>query len=242
MPAKPWRPPKAKCSLGPRSRSHHMRESVSGLLSWQHASARHLLPVAISDLGSANVKMLLTPLTAMMSLENNWSECVKFEILKHFHILFYISMWQDFHQNPQYWKWQVICYRMGKDTVCRHVHAFSSPEILQSGAVKGLIEKGKTGSLVTVLSILLFVLCGAGDKERVLKVWVNSFCNHWEMWCSSLLWSVRLSGWLHVRRSMVREWLCCAWAFGPMFLALWLYCLDFHGNKRHWQECSFAVQ
>ena len=67
---------------------------------------------------------------------------------------------------------------MGKDTVCRHVHAFSSPEIVQAGAVKGLLDKGKTGSLFTVLSILLFILCGAGDKERVLKVWVNSFCNH----------------------------------------------------------------
>ena len=35
--------------------------------------------------------------------------------------------------------WKVDCYRTGKYTVCRRVRASFSPEILQVGAVKGLI-------------------------------------------------------------------------------------------------------
>ena len=48
-------------------------------------------------------------------------------------------MWKDFHQNTQYWK--QMCYRTRKFTFqCRHMCAlFSSPEILQAGAVKGLM-------------------------------------------------------------------------------------------------------
>ena len=34
----------------------------------------------------------------------------------------------------------ITCYRTGKYTVCRRVRAFFSPEILQAGAVKGLIS------------------------------------------------------------------------------------------------------
>ena len=34
------------------------------------------------------------------------------------------------------------CYRTGKYTVHRHIHASFSPDILQAGAVKGLILKG----------------------------------------------------------------------------------------------------
>ena len=32
-----------------------------------------------------------------------------------------------------------MCYRTGKYTVCRSVHASFRPDILQAGAVKGLI-------------------------------------------------------------------------------------------------------
>ena len=42
-----------------------------------------------------------------------------------------------------------MCYKTGKYTVCRRVRAFFSPEILQAGAVKGLIRfdeaEGKRG-------------------------------------------------------------------------------------------------
>ena len=47
------------------------------------------------------------------------------------------------------------CYKTRKYTVCRHVHASFSPEILQAGAVKGLtstettrlIRDGKMGGM-----------------------------------------------------------------------------------------------
>ena len=39
-----------------------------------------------------------------------------------------------------------MCYRAGKNTVCRGVRASFSPEVLQAGAVKGF----NTGSLVSV--------------------------------------------------------------------------------------------
>ena len=35
---------------------------------------------------------------------------------------------------------KVDCYRTGKYTLCRRVRAYSSPEILQAGAVKGLMR------------------------------------------------------------------------------------------------------
>ena len=62
---------------------------------------------------------------------------VKFEILKHFLFLFHITRVKGFPSKCTVLK--VICYRMGKYTVCGHVHAFFSPEIVQDVAVKGLM-------------------------------------------------------------------------------------------------------
>ena len=149
--------------------------------------------------------MLLTPFTAV-SFGNNWSECVKFETLKHFHFLCCASMWKNCHQNAQCWKWFVTGW--GKVLFAGMCMRFPAQNFTGWG-MKGLIEKGKRGSLVPVLSIfVIYPVWGWRQRERVLKVRVNSFCNHWEMWCNSLLWSVRLSGWLHMRQSMVCECGC----------------------------------
>ena len=45
----------------------------------------------------------------------------------------------------------VDCYRSGKHTVYRRVHAYFSPESLQAGSVKGL----STAGLVKALSIVI---------------------------------------------------------------------------------------
>ena len=47
-------------------------------------------------------------------------------------------MWKDFHQNVYI---ESRCYRTGKYTVCRRFRASFSPENLQAGAVKGLINR-----------------------------------------------------------------------------------------------------
>ena len=58
--------------------------------------------------------------------------------VKGFSLFVFFSHWhvKGLSSKRIHWKW--MCYRTRKYTVCRHVHASLSPEILQTGAMKGL--------------------------------------------------------------------------------------------------------
>ena len=62
---------------------------------------------------------------------------------------FSISMWNDFHQNAEYWK--QTHFRTRKYTICRCVHVLFSLGILQAWAVKGLRSHCKNLTFQSVM-------------------------------------------------------------------------------------------
>ena len=81
----------------------------------------------------------LTPSLPWCHLKTT-NNSVKFQTLKPFSFLFFAPACERINMKTQ--NIESRCYRTGKYTVCRRVHASFSPEILQAGAVKGLITKG----------------------------------------------------------------------------------------------------
>ena len=69
------------------------------------------------------------------------NEGAKFEILEPFCLLsfFFARACERIESS------RVILVRAGKSTVCRRIRTSFSPEIVQSGAVKGLMEEGGWG-------------------------------------------------------------------------------------------------
>ena len=58
------------------------------------------------------------------------NKSVTLETLNCFCLLFCTGLWKDFHRNT--YSTESICYGSGKHTVCRHVRASLSPELLQA--------------------------------------------------------------------------------------------------------------
>ena len=69
------------------------------------------------------------------------SEGAKFQTLEPFCLLFFARACERIESS------RVILDRAGKYTVCRRIRASFSPEIVQSGAVKGLMEERGGGAV-----------------------------------------------------------------------------------------------
>ena len=129
------------------------------------------------------------------------NQSAKFETLKAFCLLFRTGVWKDFYQKVSI---EFRCYRTGNYTVSRRINTcfFFCPEMLQTGAVKGL--------MICICSFCSFDFCIWNVQVRyeaevyffvtvaVLSIYLHFFVVLWLfagrvsttlIWFFSLLWT-----------------------------------------------------
>ena len=119
---------------------------------------------------------------------------------------FSISMWNDFHQNAEYWK--QTHFRTRKYTICRCVHVLFSLGILQAWAVKGLRSHCKNLTFQSVMCTAWHLsvkthfphIHGALLSSRLFSLWQCGQCFVWSdcvccVWqCGQIVFSVSGTG------------------------------------------------